>query len=202
VNRALLIQVTKVYEVVQFKPKHIYESFAQMIITKRNEALTDITKKTEAAMLKLAGNAAYDKLELTGFENQMLTFLRKTLEKRCDFTRTVFCEQRKAEQMLRSKLFLDLDEIESNCFELTSLKRCYTEITPKLVGVWILGRVKTAYDSKSMTFPGSGLAKLSMLKAYTEYLDHYFPRSNFELMEMDTDSMVSQREDRTTITDD
>ena len=74
------------------------------------------------------------------------------------------------DQALRSVFFSDLDEI-GQAYELESRKPRITIRRPFQVGIAV-------YQ----------LAKLRMLEFYYDFLDRYFDRKDFELIQMDTDS--------------
>ena len=72
---------------------------------------------------------------------------------------------------LRSAYFEDLEEI-SDTYKIESRKKDVTINRPFQVGIVV-------YQ----------LAKLRMLQFYYDFLDHYIDRRDFELIQMDTDSM-------------
>ena len=78
--------------------------------------------------------------------------------------------EKKVDRALRSAYFSDLDEI-GEAYELESRKTKITIKRPFQVGIAV-------YQ----------LAKLRMLEFYYDFLDRYFDRKDFELIQMDTDS--------------
>ena len=79
-------------------------------------------------------------------------------------------DEKVVDRALRSAYFSDLDEI-GEAYELESRKPRITIIRPFQVGIAV-------YQ----------LAKLRMLEFYYDFLDRYFDRKDFELIQMDTDS--------------
>ena len=79
-------------------------------------------------------------------------------------------DEKVADRALRSSYFSDLDEV-GEAYELESFKPRITIGRPFQEGI-------AAYQ----------LAKLRMLEFYYDFLDRYFDRKDFELIQMDTDS--------------
>ena len=79
-------------------------------------------------------------------------------------------DEKVVDRALRSAYFSDLDEI-GQAYELESQKQRITIRRPFQVGI-------SVYQ----------LAKLRMLELYYDFLDRYFDRRDFELIQMDTDS--------------
>ena len=79
-------------------------------------------------------------------------------------------DEKVVDRALRSAYFSDLDEI-GQAYELESRKPRITIRRPFQVGIAV-------YQ----------LAKLRMLEFYYDFLDRYFDRIDFELIQMDTDS--------------
>ena len=86
--------------------------------------------------------------------------------------RTLYtCDEEEVDKHLRSTWFQDLEEI-GDAYKI-DLRKSKIDITrPFQVGIVV-------YQ----------LAKLRMLQFYYEFLDFYFDRQDFELIQMDTDSM-------------
>ena len=79
-------------------------------------------------------------------------------------------DEKVVDRALRSAYFSDLDEV-GQAYELESRKPRITIRRPFQIGIAV-------YQ----------LAKLRMLEFYYDFLDHYFDRRDFELIQMDTDS--------------
>ena len=79
-------------------------------------------------------------------------------------------DEKVVDRALRSAYFADLDEI-GETYELESRKPRITIRRPFQIGIAV-------YQ----------LAKLRMLEFYYDFLDRYFDRKDFELIQMDTDS--------------
>ena len=86
--------------------------------------------------------------------------------------RTLYtCNEEEVDKHLRSAWFTDLEEI-GDAYKIELRKSKLTIDRPFQVGIVV-------YQ----------LAKLRMLQFYYEFLDHYLDRRDFELIQMDTDSM-------------
>ena len=81
------------------------------------------------------------------------------------------CDEEEVDKHLRSAWFKDLEEI-GDAYKIELRKDKLTIERPFQVGIVV-------YQ----------LAKLRMLQFYYEFLDHYIDRRDFELIQMDTDSM-------------
>ena len=79
-------------------------------------------------------------------------------------------DEKVVDRALRSSYLSDLDEV-GQAYELESQKPRITIRRPYQVGIAV-------YQ----------LAKLRMLEFYYDFLDRYFDRKDFELIQMDTDS--------------
>ena len=79
-------------------------------------------------------------------------------------------DEKVVDRALRSAYYSDLNEI-GQAYELESRKLRFTIRRPFQVGIAV-------YQ----------LAKLRMLEFYYDFLDRYFDRKDFELIQMDTDS--------------
>ena len=79
-------------------------------------------------------------------------------------------DERVVDRTLQNAFFSDLDEL-GEAYELESQKARITAKRPFQIGIAV-------YQ----------LAKLRMLKFYYAFLDRYFDRRDFELIQMDTDS--------------
>ena len=79
-------------------------------------------------------------------------------------------DEKVVDRVLRSAFFVDLDEV-GQAYELESRKPRITIRQPFQIGI-------SVYQ----------LAKLRMLEFYYDFLDRYFDRRDFELIQMNTDS--------------
>ena len=96
----------------------------------------------------------------------------KMIEDLTKHTRTTFTtNENDVDKALRSPFFDDLDEI-NGAFEIKEKKRSVNIRRPYQCGIAV-------YQ----------LAKLRMLEFYYDFLDKYVDRKDFELIQMDTDSM-------------
>ena len=105
------------------------------------------------------------KLKGNSFYGKMIEDLTKHV--RVTFTR----DEDSVDKAFRSPFFKDLEEI-NEAFEISERKRRVSITRPYQCGIAV-------YQ----------LAKLRMLEFYYDFLDVYFERRDFELIQMDTDSM-------------
>ena len=117
----------------------------------------------ENPTLKQLGDT--DKLKGNSFYGKMIEDLSKHVN-------TIFTRNEDAiDKAFRSPFFEDLEEI-NKAYEISERKRRVTITRPYQCGIAV-------YQ----------LAKLRMLEFYYDFLDVYFDRKNFELIQMDTDSL-------------
>lgn len=82
-----------------------------------------------------------------------------------------FCEETKANRLINTPFFRQIDQIEKDTYEVQSCKKTVKLNLPMQIGFFV-------YQ----------YAKLRMLQFYFDFLDKYLDRSDFQYCEMDTDS--------------
>jgi hypothetical protein len=95
----------------------------------------------------------------------------KTITNKENFVNTEYCNEDNVTKKINSPHFKDLEELHERTYEITSTKREIKMDLPLQIGVAVYH-----------------LAKLRMLEFYYDFIDKYIDRSDFELLEMDTDS--------------
>ena len=95
----------------------------------------------------------------------------KTITNKENFVNTKYCNEDNVTKKINSPHFKDLEELHERTYEITSTKREIKMDLPLQIGVAVYH-----------------LAKLRMLEFYYDFIDKYIDRSDFELLEMDTDS--------------
>ncbi|KAL9952822.1 hypothetical protein ACROYT_G040133 [Oculina patagonica] len=150
-------------------PQHMYEYLKK---TKRNRGdgkklfVEQVTEARRTGDVDKSKALLADVFKLLG--NSAYGKLIEALERQ---TNVIYTKDEKVvDRALRSAYFSDLDEI-GQAYELESRKPRITISRPFQVGIAV-------YQ----------LAKLRMLKFYYDFLDKYFDRKDFELIQMDTDS--------------
>ena len=95
----------------------------------------------------------------------------KTITNKEGFVNTSYATEKNISNKINNPRFKDLEELYSNSYEITSAKRDIKLDLPLQIGCAV-------YQ----------LAKLRMLEFYFDFIDKYVDRSDFCLIEMDTDS--------------
>ena len=161
--------VSNITELYEYKPVKCFESFGNKVTENRRLGDREDGDKITADTYKLVGNSSYGKtLENIGkrTDNKYLVGDPKGNEKRQLFL------LEKVEREKRHKNFMDITELSDTLFEVKAAKRSIEWNLPHQVGFFV-------YQ----------YAKLKMLSFYHECLCEYIDKSNFELIEMDTDSL-------------
>lgn len=159
INHGLV--VSRIYGYIKAIPSKVFLSFTEEVTSRRREGDVDPEKEPIANTAKNIGNGAYGKT----IENKSH---HKTVTYETDLS--------KVYRSINKNNFVDLHEIldynANNFYEITKCKSVIKQDMPVQVGCAILQ-----------------LAKLRMLEFYYDCLDKYIDRDNFQLMEMDTDSL-------------
>ena len=153
--------VSRIYGYIKAIPSKVFLSFTEEVSRRRREGDVDPDKEAIANTAKNIGNSAYGKT----IENKSH---HKTVTYETDLS--------KVYRSINKNNFVDLHEIldhDANIFyEINKSKTVVNQDMPVQVGCAILQ-----------------LAKLRMLEFYYDCVDKYIDRDNFQLMEMDTDSL-------------
>ena len=95
----------------------------------------------------------------------------KTITNKAHHSNVKVCNNTEATKYINESLFRDLDEVSDDLYEVKMAKRTIKEDLPLQIGLFV-------YQ----------YAKLRMLQFYFDFLDKYVDRSDFQYVEMDTDS--------------
>ena len=151
--------VSKIHRFIECQPNDVFKEFTQKVSDARRRGDADESKKLIAEMMKLIGNSAFGR-----------TGMNKNKHTSVNYYDCIY----KAKDKVNSHLFRDLNEIkvdEKTLFEIEQSKRKVRQTLPLQISVAVYN-----------------LAKLRMLEFYYDCLDKFVDRSDFELIEMDTDS--------------
>jgi hypothetical protein len=154
--------VTKVHSLIKAKPNKCFAGFADWVSDARRDGDADPAKAVIAEAVKLTGNSAFGITGMDKKKHQNVIYAT---------------DLKKAKKKISSWLFRDLNEIEQSgdgktVFEIRSGKKVINQNKPCQVAAAV-------YQ----------LAKLRMLQFYYHCLAKYIDSSDFQLVEMDTDSM-------------
>jgi len=95
----------------------------------------------------------------------------KTITNKEGFVNTSYANENDITKKINNPRFKDLEELHKNTYEVTTTYKTISMDLPLQIGVAVYH-----------------LAKLRMLEFYYDFIDKYIDRSDFELIEMDTDS--------------
>ena len=153
------MKVTDVFEVIEFIPLKCFEKFADTVVEARRAASIDPTKSVIAQTWKSLGNSAFGSVIMNKTKHRDIKYLKGKLN---------------AAVIVNDNRFRKLSEIdnEEDYFEAELNKKFITLDLPIQIGFTILQ-----------------FAKLRILQFYYDFLCYFIDRSNFELGEMDTDSI-------------
>ncbi|XP_072022325.1 uncharacterized protein [Amphiura filiformis] len=149
------LQITRVYEVIEYTPVACFSQFVDAVSDARRMGDSDPSKSIIADTMKLMGNSSYGK-----------TITNKYRHRNIKITNTDH-----ASRLVNEHLFRDLNTISENCYEVEMAKAKIKQDLPIQVGFFVYQH-----------------AKLRMLQFYYDFLDYYLDRSDFEYVQMDTDS--------------
>lgn len=153
--------INRIYSYIKCIPSKVFLSFTEEVTRRRREGDIDSDKEAIGNSAKNIGNSSYGKM----IENKIN---HKSICYETDLS--------KVYRSINKNNFIDLQEIIDNndnkFFEINKSKTVINQDMPVHVGCAILQ-----------------LAKLRMLEFYYDCVDKYIGRENFQLMEMDTDSL-------------
>ena len=150
------LDVTEVYQFIEFKPKACFKSFEEKVTEARREGDQDSSKLIIADTMKLIGNSAYGSMIMDKEKFHSVKYVN---------------ERSEACSAVNQPNFKKLTELDYELFEIESVKKSITLDLPIYLGYFVLQ-----------------YAKLRMLEFYYDCLDELIDRSDFEYIEMDTDS--------------
>ena len=155
--------ITNVYRTIDYQPTKIFTWFVEQVTEARRTGDVEKSKALLAEVFKLLGNSGYGKL-IEALERQTNIIYTK--------------DEKVVDRALRSAYFSDLDEI-GQAYELESRKPL------ALTHILYMITIRRPFQVGIAVYQ---LAKLRMLEFYYDFLDRYFDRRDFELIQMDTDS--------------
>ena len=150
------LEITKIYEFIEYIPKKPFEKFALDVSNGRRVGDSDSSKKILAATWKLIGNSGYSS-----------ALLRKDR-----FRKISYHDQSTVDKAINSPWFVNLDVVNSDLYEVKSLKKYVIFDLPVQMGIFVYS-----------------WAKLKMLEFVYDCIKKYIPDDCFEFIEMDTDSL-------------
>lgn len=152
------LEVTKIHQVIEFKPQRCFHHFVQEVSDARRQGDSDKSKAILADTCKLLGNASYGSTIMDKEKFQSVKYV-----------------QGEGEAMMEANLpqFKKLTPLleEEEYYEIEKAKKCLKMNLPIQIGYFILQ-----------------YAKLRMLQFYYDFMDKFVNRDDFEYCEMDTDS--------------
>lgn len=119
--------ISKVYQIVQFKPVKCFETFGNSVSDARRAGDVDPTKTLLAETSKLVGNSCYGRM-----------ISNKEKHREISFTES----DRKASCKIKSSRFISMDELCDGFYELTLEKQRITLDTPVILGFAVLQYAK------------------------------------------------------------
>lgn len=150
--------VTRIYTVVESASMNCFSEFTKNISETRRKGDCDKSLTVVSDTAKVEGNSAYGSLLLNKDKFVNIKFIEGV---------------ENASKKVNEPLFVKLTELDSanNYYEIQMAKKRIVHNMPIQLGFFVLQ-----------------YAKLRMLQFYYDFLDQYIDRSDFEFMEMDTDS--------------
>ena len=153
------LQVSKIYQTVEFTPKACFKNFVRDVTAARRAGDISPAKSLFADLNKLIGNASYGSTMVNKMKHHEVRYVQGEDQA---------CMQANSN---RFKRMTQLDE-NFDFFEIEKQKRSITLDTPCQIAHFILQ-----------------LAKLRMLEFYYDCLDYFLDRKDFVLAQCDTDSL-------------
>ena len=162
--------VSNITELYEYKPVKCFENFGNKVTANRRAGDTGEGSKIKADTYKLLGNSSYGKTLENVSKHTNNEFMVGDPTDKNEKRQLALLE--KVEQAKRSKHFKDIAELSDTLFEIKASKQSIVWNLPHQIGFFV-------YQ----------YAKLKMLQFYHDCLCVYFDQTDFELIEMDTDSL-------------
>ncbi|BFZ06709.1 hypothetical protein BsWGS_09748 [Bradybaena similaris] len=150
------LEVTKIYQVIEYKPETCFEQFGNKVSDARRDGDLDNNCTIKSETMKLLGNAAYG----------------KTLTNKAKHVNVAYAHGNKTGKLVNNPRFKKMHEIAPDIYEVETAKEKIRWDLPLQIGFFV-------YQ----------YAKLRMLEFYYDFLDKFVSRKDFQLCEMDTDSL-------------
>ena len=184
------LQVTKIYEVVQYTPRSCFTKFGKNVVDARRQGDKDPNHAVIAETMKLIGNSAYD----------------KTITNKEKFREVTTCSEQEAPVLINSSHFRQLDAIGDDLYEMLSAKKTIKMDLPIQIGFFVYAYAKLrmlefyydcidryldrstfqycCMDTDSayiaLSGPLSTLIKSDMRQEFKERQHQWFPRKDTE----------------------
>ena len=158
------LEIVDIHEVVQYTPKTCFDKFVTEVSSNRRIGAADPSQSILADTFKLLGNSCYGKFLEDSSKHQRVLYLENDKDG----------GNSEYEKVVSDSLFKKADVVgdDKTLFEVEMNYDQVSWYLPLQIGFFV-------YQ----------YAKLKMLSFYYDFLDYYFDRSDFELAQMDTDSM-------------
>jgi len=150
--------VTKLHSVIPATPRRCFEGFMDWVSNERRKDDQDIKYAIIAEGAKIVGNAAFSH-----------TIMNKSKHKK-----TILCDENKFNVNKNLPRYYDGNEFTNGdlkLYEATLTKKSQKQNIPLMIGC-------SVFDD----------SKLKMYQFYYDFIDKYIDRSNFQYLQMDTDS--------------
>ena len=150
------LEITKIYKFIEYIAEKTFEKFALDVSEGKRGGDRDSSKTILASTWKLIGNSGY-----------LVALMRKD-----KFRKISYHDQSTVDKAINSPRFVNLDVVDSNLYEVKSLKKHITFDLPIQMRLFVYS-----------------LAKLKMLEFVYDCIKKYITDDCFEFIEMDTDSL-------------
>ena len=150
------LEITKIYEFIEYTPEKPFEKFALDVSDGRRGGDSNSSKKILANTRKLIGNSGY-----------LVALVRKDR-----FRKISYHDQSIVDKAINSPQFVNIDLVDSDLYEVKSLKQYVIFDLPIQMGISVYS-----------------WAKLKMLEFVYDCIKKYIPDDCYEFIEMDTDSL-------------
>lgn len=115
------LKITRIYQVIEFRPKACFKSFGEAVSDARREGDKDPAKAIIADTMKLIGNSSYG----------------KTITNKEGHRNVNIVTEEKASRLINQMTFRDLNEISLKCYEVESAKRSVAMDLPIQIGFFV-----------------------------------------------------------------
>ena len=162
--------ITKVYQTISYTPKACFKKFADDVSDARRTGDLDKDKAIIADTMKLIGNSGYGVTVMDVFKHSTVKHCDKSvISQYINKNFFVGCTKLTPDHLKDS--VSKVDDLGGEMYEVDMVKSMVKVGQPIQIGCAV-------YQ----------LAKLKMLSFYYDFLDKYIDRSDFEMVQMDTDS--------------
>ena len=121
------MKITRVYQIVQYKPENCFEAFGKSVSQARREGDIDPSKSLLADTCKLIGNSVYGKMITNKEKHKKISY---------------HSDAKKVSHLISRNEFVSLEEIEQEFYEVVSEKKTQLLDVPVVLGFCILQYAK------------------------------------------------------------